>query len=325
MTGHPIINGLLAALFAACVAVSAADSAGAADKRCLFVSSFHSGQEWNDLVEKGLNEAVAGHCEVTRFYMDTQRSPGDAAAAAKGAEAKALIDQIRPDVVIACDDGASKFLVMPHLRDAAVPVVFCGVNGSVEPYGYPYANTTGIIETSPIAPLLDEVRTALGVVHRTVFIAADTAAQRRELVQFQKIYAEQSVIIDIALVSTMLDWEQAYVAAQKNEFVILGDATGIKGWNEARAAKLVQRRGKKLSVTVHPAMSRLAVLTMTKAAEEHGAWSGEAAVAIMQGKPPAEIPIVANRRWRVYVNDSLRALVDVQLSESLVRDAIRTN
>jgi ABC-type uncharacterized transport system substrate-binding protein len=325
MTGHPIKSGLLAAWLAGCLVAAGVDPARAADKRCLFVSSFHAGQEWNDLVEKGLDEALAGRCQVTKFYMDTQRSAGDAAAAAKGAEAKALIDQLGFDVVIACDDGASKFLVMPHLRDAAVPVVFCGVNGTVEPYGYPYANTTGIIETSPIPPLLDEVRAALGAVHRAVFLAADAAAQRRELVQFQKASAEQGVIIDIALVNTMLDWEQAYVAAQRNEFVILGDATGIRGWNEARAAKLVHRRGKKLSVTIHPAMSRLAVLTMTKMPEEHGAWAGEAAVAILQGKPPAEIPIVASRRWRAYVNDPLRAMIDAQLSETVVRDAIRTD
>jgi ABC-type uncharacterized transport system substrate-binding protein len=316
---------MLAAGFAAWIAVSAAGPAAADAKRCLFVSSFHPGQDWNDQVEKGLGEALAGHCELTKFYMDTLRQPGDSVAAVKGDEAKGLIDELRPDVVIACDDRASRFLVMPHLRDATVPVVFCGVNETIEPYGYPYANTTGIIETSPIAPLLDEVRAALGVVHRAVFIAADTPAQRRELAQFQKAYAEQNVVVDVALVGTMLDWEQAFVAAQKNEFVVLGDATGLKGWNEARAAKLVLRRGKKLSVTVHPAMSRLAVLTMAKVPEEHGSWSGEAAVAILQGKPAAEIPIVANRRWTVYVNDALRALVDVQLSESLVRDAIRTN
>jgi ABC-type uncharacterized transport system substrate-binding protein len=293
--------------------------------RCLYVSSFHAGHDWSDRVEKSLEAELQGKCELSRFYIDAQRQPAEKTAARKGSEAKKLIDQSQPRVVIACDDAASRHLVMPHLRDGAVPVVFCGVNESVEQYGYPYANTTGIVEVAPIAPLFDEVRNALGSVRRAVFLAADTPAQRRELAQFQRAYLDKGLIIDSALVTTMRDWEQAFLAAQDGDFVILSNATGMKGWNEARAVQLAEKRGKRLSVTIHEPMSRIAVLTMTKVPEEHGEWAAQAVLAILRGTSPRDIPIVPSTRWRSYVNDTLLNAIGVQLSEALVRDAIHTN
>ena len=43
-------------------------------------------------------------------------------------KAKAEIDAFKPDVVIAADDNASKYLIEPYFKDAALPFVFCGVN-----------------------------------------------------------------------------------------------------------------------------------------------------------------------------------------------------
>jgi hypothetical protein len=133
------------------------------------------------------------------------------------------------------------------------------------------------------------------------------------------------LIIDSALVSTMRDWEQAFLAAQDDDFVILSDAAGMKGWNESRATQLARKRGKRLSVTIHVSMSRVAVLTMTKVPEEHGAWAAQAAVAILQGTLARDIPIVPDQHWRSYINDPLLIGLGVQLSEALVRDAIHTN
>jgi ABC-type uncharacterized transport system substrate-binding protein len=324
-----MVDAVLKRLFWAFVAAAAATvepaSAEPASGGCLYVSSYHAGHDWNDRIEKSLETALQGQCELGRFYIDSVRNPGDKAAAGKAAEAKQLIEQSRPRVVIACDDSASRHLVMPHLRDAAVPVVFCGVNDTVEQYGYPYANTTGIIEVAPISPLLDEIQRALASPRRAIFISADTPARRRELAQFQRAYAEKGIIIDSALVTTMRDWEQAFLAAQDDDFVILSDASGMRGWNESRAAQLAQKRGKRLSVTIHEPMSRVAVLTMAKVPEEHGEWAAKAALAILRGSPPRDIPIVPNQRWRTYVNDALLAAAGVQLSEAVVRDAIHTN
>ena len=138
---------------AALAAVVIPSVANAAEPVCLYVGSYHAGYHWNDRIEQGLERSLKGVCEVHRFYMDTKRNKGAPFAEGKAEEAKALIDKLRPDVVIACDDNASKYLVVPHLKGSAVPVVFCGVNWTVEPYGYPFPNVTGMIEVAPVRPL----------------------------------------------------------------------------------------------------------------------------------------------------------------------------
>ena len=53
--------------------LSAAHAHAAAPARCLYVSSYHAGYEWNDGIERGLEAELRGRCELTRFYMDGKR------------------------------------------------------------------------------------------------------------------------------------------------------------------------------------------------------------------------------------------------------------
>ncbi|MEJ2660274.1 MAG: hypothetical protein P8Z73_06080, partial [Desulfobacteraceae bacterium] len=64
-----------------------------------------------------------------------------------------MIKEYNPDVVIASEDDASKYVVEPYFKNASIPFVFCGVNHSGDRYGYPYKNATGIIELDPIPKL----------------------------------------------------------------------------------------------------------------------------------------------------------------------------
>ena len=52
-------------------------------------------------------------------------------------KAKAVIDELKPDIVIASEDNASKYLIMPLYKNSSIPFVFCGVNFSADAYGFP--------------------------------------------------------------------------------------------------------------------------------------------------------------------------------------------
>ena len=145
---------------------------------CLYVSSYHRGYEWNDGIERGIEAGLKGYCEVSRFYLDTNRHADPDFTRRKAAEARDLIDRTRPDVVIACDDAASMYLVKPYYKDAAQPIVFCGVNGSVDAYGYPYTNVTGMIEIAPIKPRMKVVRSLVWQLNPGVCLAADVITPR---------------------------------------------------------------------------------------------------------------------------------------------------
>lgn len=309
-------SGLIAVL-----AVGLAHASEASAAKCLYVSSYHKGYEWNDGIERGLEKGLQGKCELSRFYMDTNRNTAPEFARRKAREARQIIEQTHPDVVIACDDPASLYLIMPHFRNAAVPFVFCGVNWTVKDYGYPYTNVTGMIEIAPIKLLIKEVRGLLPSAKTGIYLAADVMTQHKEFEENREAYAKGNIELSPVFVKTLAAWQLAFAAAQQADFVVLGTNAGIMDWNSASARQSVFSSVKKLVVTNYDWMAPYAVLAMTKIAEEQGEWSAQLAQSILSGIKPDTLPIVVNRRWQNYVNVELAARAKIQLPPRLVHGA----
>ena len=301
-----------------------ATAEAAAMPRCLYVSSYHSGYEWNDGIERGLESVLQGKCEIKKFYMDGKRHIDSDFAKSKALEAKALVDSWKPDVIIAADDSASKFLIMPYFKNAAVPVVFCGVNWTVEPYGYPYSNTTGMIEVGPVEPLQNEVQAVIKNVRRGTYLSADDLSQHKEFAEVQKMYKRLDIELTYTVARTMAEWEAGFSAAQTQaDFLLLGNNAGIIGWDNDRARRYVRKHGRRFIAAYHEWMAPYAMLTMAKIPAEQGEWSGKVALLILNGTLPSKIPIVANRRWNMFANLPLLEKAGFRLSPEILRKAIK--
>lgn len=301
-----------------------ATAQAATPPRCLYVSSYHAGYEWNDSLERGLESALQGRCELRKFYMDGKRHLEEAFAKSKAREAKELIDSWKPDVVIAADDNVSKYLVMPYLKDKPVPVVFCGLNWTAEPYGYPYSNATGMIEVGPIEPLSAEVRSMVKNARRGVFLSADEITQYKESAMTRERYLRLGIEVTHTPVRTMAEWEAGFTAAQAQaDFIVIGNNAGIKDWDKERAQRYAHEHGRRFTVAYLEWMAPYAMLTMAKIADEQGEWSGKVALLILDGTPPSKIPVVANRRWNMYVNPRLLDKAGFRLSPDILRKAIK--
>lgn len=87
--------------------------------------------------------------------MDTKRNKSDDFIKEVALKAKNIIETFKPDVVIAADDNASKYLIEPYYKNASLPFVFCGVNWDASVYGYPYRNVTGMVEVAGAKKLVD--------------------------------------------------------------------------------------------------------------------------------------------------------------------------
>lgn len=303
----------------ACMPVHAAPAS-----RCLYVSSYHAGYEWNDAIEAAMAPILREACEVRAFYMDGKRNRDPEFAKQKALEAKAIIDSWHPDVVIAADDNASKYLVMPYYKDATLPVVFCGINWTVDAYGYPYVNTTGMVEVDPLEPLVGEVMRTVKDARRGVFLSADEITQCKEAERHGRVYAKHGVTLTHLPVTTMAAWEKGFVGAQQQyDFIVIGNNAGINDWDQARALAVVQAHVKKFTVTYLEWMAPVSMLTMAKIAGEQGEWAAQAAVMILHGAKPNSIPIIANRRWNMYVNPALLNKGGFALSPELLRQAVK--
>jgi ABC-type uncharacterized transport system substrate-binding protein len=315
----------LTAALAALVLVAQATTVGAAPPaRCLYVSSYHAGYEWNDGIERGLQSTLQNRCEVRNFYMDGKRNLGEAFAKAKALEAKQLVEAWKPDIIIAADDNASKYLIMPYYKNAAIPVVFCGLNWTAEPYGYPYRNATGMIEVGPIEALQAEVLAVVKNPRRGVFLSADEFTQTKEYAMARELYQRRGVTLTHTAVRTLADWQAGFSAAQQNaDFLVIGNYAGIKDWNEAAARRYVYEHGRRFTVAYLEWMAPYAMLTMAKIADEQGEWAGKVAVLILNGTPPSKIPVVANRRWNMFVNPRLLDKSGIHVSTDILQKAVK--
>ena len=115
--------------------------------RFLFIDSYPQGYAWSDGITDGIKEVLNGQdVELKIHRMDTKRNPSDNFKVRAAASAKAVIEGFAPDVVIASDDNASKYLIMKYCKDARTPFVFCEVNYTADAHGFPYSNVTGMLE-----------------------------------------------------------------------------------------------------------------------------------------------------------------------------------
>lgn len=290
---------------------------------CLYVSSYHSGYEWNDGIERGIEKVLTGKCELDRFYMDTKRNTDAEFAETMALAAKQHIESTAPDIVIACDDNASKYLVMPYYRDADLPIVFCGINWTVNNYEYPYSNVTGIVEISPIKPLLNHVMETLGKVKRAVYLGPDVISQRKEFELNRQIYAKQGIEISAIFVKTMAEWKEGFLQGQKADFLVIGNNGGINDWDQGQVIDFLKNNSRKLTVTNYDWMAEYTILTMSKTADEQGEWAAATALAVLDGENIKEIPIVVNRRWNIFINNKLLEQTNIKLPEDLIHKAIK--
>ena len=289
--------------------------------KCLFISSYHTGYAWSDGVENGLRNTLDGKCELKQFDMDTKRHKDEASKQKAALKAKALIESWKPDVVITADDNAAKYVIQPYFKDHEIPFVFCGINWNVDEYGFPYSNTTGMVEVAPIDALFENARAIQGGAHRAMYIGAKTLTESKNLKRFQRAAEKYGMLLDDRLVNSTNDWLAAYAEAQDFDFVVIGSNSGINDWDTESVKESVLKSTTTLSLTNHEWMMPYTLLGLTKIPEEHGEWAALAALAILEGTKPSEIPIVSNRKWDIWINHAILEQSGIRFPESLLRKA----
>lgn len=127
-------------------AATHADSVKA--KRILIVQSYDPEYVWCQNINQGINDSLQGlDVQYETYYMDAKRLPDSKRLVDIGVDIGRKIEHFDPDVVIAVDDAAQQYVVVPFLKNKPKPeVVFCGVNAPLATYGFPASNVSGIRE-----------------------------------------------------------------------------------------------------------------------------------------------------------------------------------
>ena len=315
-----MIRAILFAVVALAVLAAAPSEAAAsiAGKKVLFVSSYHDGLVGADDVVAGVREGLQGSgVEMEPIYMDTKRNPAESFSKEAALKVKAKIDSLRPDLVIACDDTAAKYLIQTYYRDAALPIVFCGVNWDASVYGFPYRNVTGVKEMELVPQMLRLLKVyARG--DRMGFLAADNLSERKNI-EFHKKLFGLSYSAGY-FVKTFAEYKAAYLKLQREaDLIVMLSPSGITGWDDAEAKRFVAENASIPSGAMVPWVAPFSLLTLSQILKEQGILASSIALRILRGERPSGIPITENTGGKLYINMPIAMHLGITFESKLLR------
>jgi hypothetical protein len=291
------------------------------DKKILWINSYHEGYPWSDGIEAGLHEVLDGTgVELKIVQMDTKRNPDEAFGQSAGMKAKAEIEAFQPDVVIASDDNAQKYLIVPYLKGTQVPVIFNGVNWDASAYGFPTSNVTGMIEVELPDQLVDLLK-AHAEGDRIGYLTIDTETERKVVDTYNQRFFDGQM--QPYWVTTQDEFKTAFLAAQQEvDILFMGNNAGSDTWDEEGMKEFVLRNTTVPTGSINDWMAPYTLLTLAKSAKEQGVWSAQAALQIFDGTPVSEIPVVENKKGEMIVNLELADKLGVVFAPSLLKNAL---
>ncbi|MHC1742509.1 MAG: ABC transporter substrate-binding protein [Syntrophobacteraceae bacterium] len=312
----------LISLFTLSLVVIFSAFAAAADlqgKKVLFIDSYHEGYDWSDGITNGIKQVFDGKgIELKIVRMDTKRNGDEEFKKQAGEKAKAAIEELKPDVVIAADDNASKYVIVQYFKDSSLPFVFCGVNWDASVYGFPWKNVTGMLEVSPIPQLIEQLKPfAKG--GRIGFLGPDNETARKEAEAYKKVFGMQLVE---HFAKDYDDWKKGFEALQSSADMLIIESDGGLYKDKAADMKAYAEANSKIpSGTAYDFMTPVAMIGFAKIAEEQGAWAADAALKILGGAEPSSISVAKNKEGKLIINTRIAKTLNANLSYDLIQSA----
>jgi len=308
--------------------------------RILVLHSYAPDYSWTRDIDIGLKrvlDAKLGY-KVQWHYMDTKNHPDKESKVKAGMLARRSIDALKPNLIIAIDDDAQIYAAKQYAGDPNISILFAGINGLVEPYGYhKVSNVTGIYERRPLLDLrraLLDMRgpEGLGLGHQILHLGDRSESVQADLAEIEIFDWKPFKIVESILVDTFDDWKQAvrgvkgktnlilvsnyrniYATAARKKLVSPGE---IIKWTEENASVPVVGIGGYM-------VEDGGMFAIGVSGYEQGETAARMAIQVLDHDAvPKSIPEVMPRQFLVYVRRSLmakRELVLPQVYEAFAR------
>ena len=289
-------------------------------QRILYIDSYNQNFKWSAGIFRGIHEVIDqyDHVELERFEMDSKIQVSEPAKKAMAKQALEKIKQWKPDVVIASDDNASKYLVAPHLNHTDLPVVFCGINWDASIYDFPSENVTGVLEIKPIEQILNLLKPHADG-NRVAYLKGDDYSTRRDADELDKQY---NLKLDRRFVHTFEEWiEQYHLLQHEADIILVGNSSSIDGWDQEQATRIIENETVVPTGNYNEWLTQNALLTITSSAKEQGVRAARMAMEILQGKPASNIPVSRSNQSDVYLNMYLTEKLGIQWDQALIARA----
>jgi len=290
-----------------------------AKPRVLVLHSYDANYPWSRDVTVGINRVLSKKTYAIRwYYMDAKRHPGKESKESAGKGARALIDNWRPDVIIAVDDDAQEYVAKKYADRKDIKIVFAGLNGGHDLYGYDKAtNVTGILERKWYPAMKHAILTIHQSDGKRAPVRVMNISDNSESVQKDEIFLKAFdwspvVLMESRLVKTMDEWKLAVKDANaKADFIITDNYRKLL---LDAGKKVLMKPGDVIKWTMANTTIPIigtngfivedgGMLAIATSPFEQGEVAAGMAVQIIDKKvAPKDIPVVSTKQFVVYMN-----------------------
>ena len=271
--------------------------------KVLYINSYHAGYEWSDKAQETFLKALPEDSYQTHvIYMDTKRNKKEEEIRNKAYEISKFVEIFKPDIIVAADDNASKYVIKPYFSYKETPVVFHGVNLDASIYGYPYSNTTGLIELEGLEGLLKATR-AYTQSNSVGMIFADTTTGNKK----RNFYRNRNMGDFESFIVRDFDefMQKALEINGSKDILAIDGVTALEGYDFEKAKQFLKENFDIPIVSVSTSCKNLVHYGYVNRPEEHGAWAAQAVKRILDGANPSDIPIEESSHSEIYINYSM--------------------
>jgi ABC-type uncharacterized transport system substrate-binding protein len=203
----------------------------------LVLHSYDKDYSWVRDINTGLNRVLKNKYlyQVRWYYMDTKRHPDAKYKTSAGISARDLINQTRPDVVIAMDDDAQKYVAQYFANDPKIKIVFGGVNKDAVEYGYDKAsNVTGILERLPLTAISETLQSARSLQNlnhpvRIAYLGDSSETVYGDANQIKQFNWSPHQLSEVRNVKTWEEWKASVLdLGSKSDVILLTNYRGLQ-------------------------------------------------------------------------------------------------
>ncbi len=249
--------------------------------------------------------------------MDSKRNNNEDYKRKIAFKIKKQIEEFNPDVIITSDDNAIKYVILPYFRNSKIPIIFCGVNGTIKKYERLPINITGMEEVQPVVEMIKTLK-PYSKKEKVAYLKGDSFSSINEVEFFEKSINKK---IDARFVKTVEEWKKNFKDLQNSAGILLiGNGGAIKGWTkyEKEFEVFVKEHIKIPIATWDYSVMNLSVLGYTTKAEEQGEWVANTALRVLKGENINNIPIVINKKANIYINTTLAKKLNIVFPYDLI-------
>lgn len=288
----------------------------------LILHSYDKEYAWVRDVNVGLNRVLNNKYlyQVRWYYMDTKRHPYASYKTSAGIAARRVIENMKPDVVIAIDDDAQQYVTRYFVNDPHIKIVFAGVNTNASDYGLDKANNvTGVLERLPLEAIRETLQVAgnfktLGHPVRLALLGDKSESVSGDAKQMQAFDWAPAHLETVRRAGTWQEWQDSIAELGKTTDIIM--LTGYRRLSRSASDPSLVPPHEVVAWT--EAHSRVPVISGNGFYTEEGGMlaigtspyaQGEEAAAkalaiILKGKPANSLPVTMPEEFIVTMNGS---------------------